>query len=60
MTAMRVIRTLLFAVALAFVAAPAGADDANSAAAAFMQSLGSKAIKELTEKAVRIMEKQGK
>jgi phospholipid transport system substrate-binding protein len=48
MTAMRVIRTLLFAVALAFVAAPAGADDANSAASAFMQSLGSKAIAELT------------
>jgi phospholipid transport system substrate-binding protein len=48
MTAMRVIRTLLFAVALAFVAAPAGADDANSAAAAFMQSLGSEAIAELT------------
>jgi phospholipid transport system substrate-binding protein len=48
MTAMRVIRILLFAVALAFVAAPAGADDANSAASAFMQSLGSKAIAELT------------
>ena len=48
MTAMRVIRTLLFAVALAFVAAPAGADDANSAASAFMQSLGSEAIAELT------------
>ena len=45
---MRVIRILLFAVALAFVAAPAGADDANSAASAFMQSLGSKAIAELT------------
>jgi phospholipid transport system substrate-binding protein len=42
------IRTLLFAAALAFVAGPAGADDANSAASAFMQSLGSEAIAELT------------
>lgn len=52
MTAMRVIRTILLAVALALVAAPAGAEDANPAASAFMQSLGSKAIKELTDPAL--------
>ena len=60
MTAMRVIRTLLFAVALAFVAAPAGADDANSAASAFMQSLGSKAIGELTNPQVPQAERQAR
>jgi phospholipid transport system substrate-binding protein len=60
MTAMRVIRTILFAVALAFVAAPAGADDANPAASAFMQSLGSKAIGELTDPAVPQAERQAR
>jgi len=60
MTAMRVIRTLLFAVALAFVAAPAGADDANPAASAFMQSLGSKAIGELTNPDVPQPERQAR
>ena len=60
MTAMRVIRTLLFAVALAFVAAPAGADDANPAASAFMQSLGSKAINELTDPAVPQSDRQAR
>ena len=60
MTAMRVIRTILFAVALAFVAAPAGADDANPAASAFMQSLGSKAIAELTDPAVPQPERQAR
>jgi phospholipid transport system substrate-binding protein len=60
MTAMRVIRTVLFAVALAFVAAPAGAADANSAASSFMQSLGSKAIKELTDPAVPQLERQAR
>jgi phospholipid transport system substrate-binding protein len=58
MTAMRVIRTILFAVALAFVAAPAVADDANPAAASFMQTLGSKAIKELTDPALPQAERQ--
>ncbi|HZF36702.1 MAG TPA: ABC transporter substrate-binding protein [Candidatus Angelobacter sp.] len=60
MTAMRVIRTLLFAVALAFAAAPAGADDANPAASAFMQSLGSKAINELTDPAVPQSDRQAR
>jgi phospholipid transport system substrate-binding protein len=60
MTAMRVIRTLLFAVALAFVAAPAGADDANSAASAFMQSLGSEAIAELTNPDVAQPEREAR
>jgi len=60
MTAMRVIRTLLFAVALAFAAAPAGADDANPAASAFMQSLGSKAITELTDPAVPQSDRQAR
>lgn len=60
MTAMRMIRTLLFAVALAFVAAPAGADDANPAASAFMQSLGSKAIGELTNPEVPQPERQAR
>jgi phospholipid transport system substrate-binding protein len=62
MTAMRVIRTLLFAIAIAFafVAAPAGADDANPAASAFMQSLGSHAIKELTDPAVAQSERQAR
>lgn len=60
MTAMRVIRTILLAVALAFVAAPAGADDANPAASAFMQSLGSKAIGELTDPAVPQAERQAR
>ena len=60
MTAMRVIRTILFAVAVAFVAAPAGADDANRAASAFMQSLGSKAIGELTDAAVPQAERQAR
>ena len=60
MTAMRMIRTLLFAVALAFVAAPAGADDANPAASAFMQSLGSKAIGELTNPDVPQPERQAR
>jgi phospholipid transport system substrate-binding protein len=60
MTAMRVIRTILFTVALAFAAAPAGADDANPAAAAFMQSLGSKAIAELTNPAVPQAERQAR
>ena len=57
---MRVIRTILFAVALAFIAAPAGADDANPAASAYMQSLGSKAIKELTDPAVPQAERQAR
>ncbi|HUL05339.1 MAG TPA: ABC transporter substrate-binding protein [Candidatus Acidoferrum sp.] len=57
MTTMRVIRILLIAVTLAFVAAPAGADD-NAAASTFMQSLGSKAIKELTDPAVPQAERQ--
>jgi phospholipid transport system substrate-binding protein len=60
MTAMRVIRTLLFAIAFAFVAAPAGADDANPAASAFMQSLGSHAIKELTDPGVAQSERQAR
>ena len=60
MTAMRVIRTLLFAVALAFVAAPAGADDANPAASTYMQSLGSKAIAELTDPAVPQADRQAR
>jgi phospholipid transport system substrate-binding protein len=60
MTAMRVIRTFIFAVALAFVAAPAGADDANPAASAFMQSLGSKAIGELTNPDVPQPERQAR
>jgi phospholipid transport system substrate-binding protein len=60
MTAMRVIRTILFALAVAFVAAPAGADDANPAASAFMQSLGSKAIGELTNPAVPQPERQAR
>ncbi|MCI0429158.1 MAG: ABC transporter substrate-binding protein [Rhodospirillales bacterium] len=58
MTAMRVIRTILFTVALAFVAAPAGADDASPAASSFMQALGSKAIKELTDPSVPQPERQ--
>ena len=57
---MRVIRTLLIAVVLAFVAAPAGADDANPAASAFLQSLGSQAIKELTNPAVPQSERQAR
>ena len=60
MTAMHMIRIILFAVALAFVAAPAGADDANPAASAFMQSLGSKAIKELTDPAVPQADRQAR
>ena len=52
MTPMRVIPTILFAVALAFVAPPAGAADANPAASAFMQSLASRAIKEVTDTTV--------
>ena len=60
MTAMRVIRTILFAVGLAFVAAPAGADDANPAASSFMQSLGSKAIHELTDPGVPQAERQAR
>ena len=60
MTAMRVIRTILFAVALAFAATPASADDANPAASAFMQSLGSKAIGELTNPAVPQAERQAR
>jgi phospholipid transport system substrate-binding protein len=60
MTAMRVIRTILFAVAFAFVAASAGADDANPAASAFMQSLGSHAIKELTDASVPQSERQAR
>jgi phospholipid transport system substrate-binding protein len=60
MTAMRVIRTLLLAIAVAFVAAPAGADDANPAASAFMQSLGSKAIKELTDPAIPQADRQAR
>ena len=60
MTAMRVIRSILLAVALAFAAAPAGADDANPAASAFMQSLGSKAIGELTDPAVPQADRQAR
>jgi phospholipid transport system substrate-binding protein len=60
MTAMRVIRTILFAVAVAFVAAPAGADDANPAASAFMQSLGSKAIAEMTDPTLPQSERQAR
>ena len=60
MTAMRVIRTILFAVGLAFVAVPAGADDANPAASAYMQSLGSKAIHELTDPGVPQAERQAR
>ncbi len=60
MTAMPVIRTILFAVLLAFVAAPAGAEDANPAASAYMQSLGSKAIKDLTDPAVPQPERQAR
>ena len=60
MTALRMIRTILLAAALAFVAAPAGADDANPAAAAFMQSLGSKAIKEITDPALPQAERQAR
>src|SRR5215471_715063 len=60
MTPMRVIRTLLLAIAIAFVAVPAGADDANPAASAFMQSLGSKAIKELTDPAIPQADRQAR
>ena len=60
MTAMHMIRTILFAVALAFVAAPAGAADANPAASSFMQSLGSKAIKELTDPSLPQSERQAR
>lgn len=60
MTAMRVIRTILFAVGLAFVVAPAGAGDANPAASSFMQTLGSKAIHELTDPAVPQPERQAR
>jgi phospholipid transport system substrate-binding protein len=60
MTAMRVIRTILLTVALAFAAAPAGADDANPAASAFMQSLGSKAITELIDPAVPQPDRQAR
>jgi len=60
MTAMRVIRTLLFAIAVALVAAPASADDANPAASAFMQTLGSKAIKELTDPAIPQADRQAR
>jgi phospholipid transport system substrate-binding protein len=55
-----VIRTILFAVGLALVAAPAGADDANPAASAYMQSLGSKAIHELTDPGVPQAERQAR
>jgi phospholipid transport system substrate-binding protein len=60
MTAMRVIRTILFAALLAFVAAPAGAGDANPAASSFMQALGSRAIHELTDPAVPQPERQAR
>jgi phospholipid transport system substrate-binding protein len=60
MTAMCMIRTVLLSVALAFAAAPAGADDANLAATAFMQSLGSKAIGELTDPAMPQPERQAR
>jgi phospholipid transport system substrate-binding protein len=60
MTVMRMIRTILFAVALAFVAAPAGAADANPAAAAFMQSLGSRAIAEMTDPTLPQPERQAR
>jgi len=60
MTAMRVIRTILLAVALAFAAAPAGADDANPAASAFVQSLGSKAIAELIDPAMPQSDRQAR
>jgi len=60
MTAMRVIRIVLFALAFAFVAAPAGADDANPAASAFMKSLGSQAMKELTDPALPQSERQAR
>ncbi len=60
MTAMRVIHTILLAIALAFVAPPAGADDANPAAAAFMQSLGSKALMELTDPALPQAERRAR
>ncbi len=58
MTAMRVIRIILFAFAVAFAAAPAGADDANPAASAFMQSLVTSAIKQLTDPALSQVERR--
>jgi phospholipid transport system substrate-binding protein len=60
MTPMRVIRTILLAVAVALVAAPAGADDANPAASAFMQSLATSAIKQLTDPAVSQVERRAR
>jgi len=60
MTAVHAIRTILLAVAVAIVAPPAGADDANPAASAFMQSIGSKAIAELTDPAVPQPERQAR
>ena len=60
MTAMRVIRTILLAVAVALVAAPAGADDANPAASAFMQSLATSAIKQLTDPALSPVERRAR
>src|SRR5262249_5592097 len=52
MTAMRVIRTILLAFAVAIAAAPAVANDANPAASAFMQSLANSAIQQLTDPTV--------
>jgi phospholipid transport system substrate-binding protein len=60
MTAMRMVRTVLLSVALAFAAAPAGADDGNPAASAFMQSLGSKAIGELSDPGMPRPERQAR
>src|SRR4030095_13808705 len=60
MTAMLLIRTVLFSVALAFAAAPASADDANPAASAFIQSLGSKTIGDLTDPAMPRPERQAR
>ena len=54
------IRIVLLSVALAFAAAPAGAADGNPAASAFMQSLGSKAIGELSDPGMPRPERQAR
>lgn len=52
MTALRAFLVCILAFATVTVAAPARAGDDNPAASAFMQSLGAKAIQELTDPAV--------